>query len=307
MIQIDMNTPVAIVIFNRPDLVLRLLEVLSRVKPAYLYVISDGAREDRAGEFDLVAECRRLVDREVNWHCDIKKEYSGTNMGCGHRISSGLNWLFGQVESAIILEDDCLPAPEFLYFAQEMLVRYKDDDSVYHISGSNLMTANTRSRGAGYYFSRYPSIWGWATWRRAWRSYDFNLFGWRDAVNQKKIKDKCFGFREYLYWQHCFDSVSNGRLDTWDYQWAYNCMVNGAFCIVPNINMISNLGFRLDATHTKTPSVHAALQTGGMVIKNGDPIAQVYDIIMDRMQSHRNYRLSFTTTVRALIRLLKRL
>jgi hypothetical protein len=245
-----MNTAVAIIIFNRPDLTLQLLDALAQVKPTRIYIISDGPRANKANEFLLVQEARNLVDRRIDWPCVIKKNYSNENLGCGRRVSSGINWVFENEEEAIILEDDCIPVISFFEFCEEMLERYRYNMRVMHIGGANL-GAKPRMKNDSYFFSKYPLIWGWATWRRAWAKYDFSASAWSNSATKNFIRDWAFDEKEAIFWAKALDSVYCKKIDTWDYQWALACWINEGLSVTPKKNLIVNHGFRGDATHTK--------------------------------------------------------
>ncbi len=173
--------------------------------------------------------------------------FADVNLGCRRRVSSGLDWVFAQVPEAIILEDDCLPAPSFFPFCEALLDRYRDDQRVMHISGTNFLTGQ-RATGSGYYFSKYPMIWGWASWRRAWRYYDVGINGW--PRHKRLILSSCDGPEERRLWGGIFDRAFTGEVDVWSYQWLYACWTQSGLSIVPESNLISNLGFGGEATHT---------------------------------------------------------
>jgi hypothetical protein len=255
-----MNIAVAIIVFNRPDLTLQLLDVLSRVKPGRVYVISDGPRIDKKNEFDLVQEVRKIIDDKIAWPCLLKKNYSDVNLGCGRRVSSGISWVFENEEEAIILEDDCIPSRSFFRFAAEMLERYRYDRRVMHISGTKLGEYDLG--GESYCYSKYPQIWGWATWRRAWNLYDFSGRLWCDSIVRSAIRYDCQVTGDYSFWNSAFRSIVLGRIDTWDHQWILCCWINSGLSITPSSNLIGNRGFRADATHTKIPSVEHVLKEG---------------------------------------------
>ncbi|MTJ83754.1 MAG: glycosyltransferase family 2 protein [Telmatospirillum sp.] len=240
--------PVVLIVFSRPAETRRVFEAVRAARPERLLIIADAPRPDRAGEAERCAEVRRLVEA-VDWPCAVERTYADVNMGCGRRIASGLAWAFERVEEAIVLEDDCLPDPSFFPFCAEMLDRYRDDPQVMLVSGDNFH-GGRRFGGADYFFSRYHHIWGWATWRRAWARYDFALSSWprrRDSgwlasvTPDRLIQD---------YWRERFDAVHRGDIDTWDYQWLYSAWEADGLCIVPNVNLIANIGFGPGATHT---------------------------------------------------------
>ena len=244
----SLSTPVAFIIFNRPDTTERVFEAIRQAKPQKLLVVADGPRPDRPGEAEKCAETRAVIDR-VDWDCEVLTNYSHSNLGCKCRVSSGIDWVFSQVEEAIILEDDCLPAPSFFQFCQTLLERYRHDDRIMHIDGTNLQFGQTRTPYS-YYFSKYAGIWGWASWRRAWQNYDVDLKSWEQFKISKAIESVHLNPYEQRYWSELLDRVCQGQIDTWDYQWNYACWSQSGLAIVPEVNLITNIGFRSDATHT---------------------------------------------------------
>jgi hypothetical protein len=241
-----LKTPVALLLFNRPETTRRVFEAVRRARPARLLVVADGPRKDRPGEGDLCAAVRAVVDG-IDWPCEVLKEYSECNLGCRNRVSSGLDWVFKVAEEAIILEDDCLPHPDFFRFCEALLERYREDDRVVMIGGTNYLRDKLDIRES-FCFSRYFAIWGWATWRRAWAHFDLAMRDWPELKRQGQLN----GFyRQSFVRKHLaamFDLAYLGKLDTWDVQWFYSCLFNNGLSVVPRRNLISNIG--LDGTHT---------------------------------------------------------
>ncbi|MGE0132045.1 MAG: glycosyltransferase family 2 protein [Blastocatellales bacterium] len=246
-----MDTPVALIIFNRPDCTRLVLDRVAKSKPKKLLVIADGPRPNRPDDVEKCAATRAVIER-VDWDCDVVTDYSDVNLGCKMRPVTGVNWLFEQVEEAIILEDDCLPDPSFFPFCEELLKRYRDDERVMMIGGFNFFGQHHHpSPRQSYYFSYLGSTWGWATWRRAWRLNDPEMEKWPLVVESKLI-DHLFPDPVHArYWYDVFARILDGRMhDTWDYQWQLSCWFNSGFRIFPETSLISNIGFREDATHT---------------------------------------------------------
>lgn len=258
----QLKTPVAFIIFNRPDTTERVFAEIAKAKPPKLLVIADGPRSNRSGEAEKCAATRAIINR-VDWACEVLTNYSDTNLGCKNRVAGGLDWVFEQVPEAIILEDDCLPAPTFFRFCEELLERYRDDERISMISGANLQFGHKRG-DASYYFSRYHLIWGWASWRRAWKHYDCNAGIWPDIRDNSwlsvVIKDKT----ERKNWINIFEAVYKREIDTWDYQWTLAAWSQGMVSVIPSLNLISNIGFGLDATHTTGTSIYSELPTNAL-------------------------------------------
>jgi len=257
-----LTTPVALMIFNRPETTARVFEAIREAKPQKLLVIADGPRAGRESEARQCALTRAIINR-VDWPCEVLTNYSETNLGCKRRISSGLDWVFATVAEAIILEDDCLPERTFFRFCQELLERYRDDERIMHISGNNFQFGRNKT-DFSYYFSRYPHIWGWASWRRAWQNYDVSLKLWPEIREGKRLCAHLGSNRAYSYWERIFDKVYRGEIDTWDYQWTFVCWIQNGLSILPSDNLVSNIGFGLNSTHTGKPNKLAAMPTRPM-------------------------------------------
>jgi hypothetical protein len=248
-----LNTPIAIICFNRPEATARLLRRLAGVKPKCLYVICDGPRDKVPGEDAAVAKVKELFDR-LPWPCEVIRNFSDVNLGCGKRVASGLDWVFANVEQAIILEDDCLPTTSFFPYCEELLVRYADDARIGSICG---MTHDSLVPPAAtsYRFSRYCFVWGWATWRRAWKLYDPVMSPLKDGSIDALLKSTLGGMRARLYWKMLFRRCLNGSINTWDYQWVLTCWKNRLIHVTPSVTLVENIGFGPDSTHTQTATV----------------------------------------------------
>jgi hypothetical protein len=243
----QLNTPVAFFIFNRPETTLRVFEVIRMAKPQKLLIVADGARFPQ--ELKKCNEARSIIER-VDWDCEVLTNFSEINLGCKIRVSSGLDWVFSKVESAIILEDDCLPEPSFFEFCSELLTRYVNDKRVMMISGNNFQFGKKRTKDS-YYFSMFPHCWGWATWKRAWQYYDVDMKLWLTIRDNNWLMDILNSKVGMTYWKNIFQDVCDNLIDTWDYQWTFACWIQSGLTILPNVNLVSNIGFNNEATHTK--------------------------------------------------------
>lgn len=252
------QTPVALFGFNRPELTAQILAEIRRARPPQLLYVVDGPR---SAADDASCEATRRLVREVDWPCKVQTNFAGSNLGCGRRVSSGLNWVFSQVEEAIILEDDCLPCPAFFAFCEAMLARYREDPKVMHISGSSFL-GGAFNLNHSYCFSKYAVIWGWATWRRAWRHYDFAIPAWPD-FRQRRLRERFPDRIEARHWISRMEPIyKRERQDTWDYQWIFTLWACDALAVMPKENLITNIGAGADATHMKKKSARANLPTG---------------------------------------------
>ena len=252
----SVTTPVAFIVFNRPEQTRDSFARIRDQKPRQLFVIADGPRDGHPTDRDRCDEVRDLVGG-IDWPCDVRRNYADTNMGCKKRVGSGLEWVFSMVDRAIVLEDDCVAHPDFFSFCDALLDRYADDPRVAVVTGGNFQQGRRRG-DASYYFSRYNHVWGWATWRRAWDRYDEKVSFWVDWQSSNDwlaaIPDRV----ERRYWEGIFDRVARGEIDTWDYQWTACTWYHGGLTATPNVNLVRNIGFGPEATHSR--SLNPALE-----------------------------------------------
>lgn len=242
-----LSTPVAFFIFNRPETTEAVFREIAAARPQKLLIVADGPRPDRSDDVERCESVRRIVE-DVPWDCEVLRNYSDVNLGCKARVSSGLDWVFKECEEAIILEDDCLPDPTFFTYCSELLRRYRDDERVMTISGTNFLDGTKRTDFT-YYFSRIPFIWGWASWRRAWQHYDVSMTEWPTLRNSRWL-ESIFPWQEAVsYWTRKFDATYDGSIDTWDYQWIMSSWLQSGITCAPKVNLIENIGFGEDATH----------------------------------------------------------
>lgn len=275
----ELNTPVAFFIFNRPETTKLVFEAIRKARPSTLLVIADGPRLNKPGEDK---QCRLVQDvvEQVDWNCKVLKNYSDRNLGCKNRVSSGLDWVFNQVEEAIILEDDCLPHPTFFRFCAELLDYYRHDSRIMAISGNNFQFGRQRTQDS-YYFSRYNHCWGWASWQRAWKHYDVEMKLWPVIKKESWLQDLLKDDRTVQYWTSLFEAVACDRIDTWDYQWTFACWIQSGLTVLPTVNLVSNIGFGKDATHTTAASSIGNLPTEALSFPLKHPAFMIRDAQAD--------------------------
>ncbi len=239
---------VVLFIFNRPDLTRRVLEVVRAARPAQLLVIADGPRIQHPEDAAQCAAVRALID-QMKWECPVHKNYASNNMGTKRRLESGLDWVFARTESAILLEDDFLPHPSFFEFCSELLERYRESERVMAICGTDL-TQEQCPRQESYRFSRYPVIWGWATWRRAWRLHDPSMTAWSEWLQTHRLNTYLGDAKASRYWSYILQSEFEAS-ETWDYAWMFSAWRHNGLSIHPTVNLVSNIGFGTGASHTR--------------------------------------------------------
>ncbi|MCH2048239.1 MAG: methyltransferase domain-containing protein [Trichodesmium sp. ALOHA_ZT_67] len=278
MTQFQLTTPVVIIIFNRPDTTEKVFQRIRQVKPPQLLVIADAPRPDKPGEVEKCIAARKIVDL-VDWKCEVLTNYAEVNLGCRERIYSGLNWAFSLVESAIILEDDCVPHLTFFRFCQELLDIYQDNNKVMAISGDNFQFGNN-SIEYSYYFSRYPHCWGWATWRRAWKNYDNQMQLWPKLRDSKWLENILQNSHAVQYWSKIFQNNYQG-FNSWAYAWIFASWNHHSLIILPKVNLVSNIGFGEEATHTLSINKFANMSTEEMIFPLNHPPSIIQNIEAD--------------------------
>ena len=259
----NFTTPILFLVFNRPDTTRQVFEIIKKIRPNKLYIASDGPRKEKINEENLVNEVRKIV-LNIDWQCDVKILFRKNNLGCKIAVSNAISWFFNNEEMGIILEDDCLPDNSFFSFCQILLEKYKNHDEIMSICGSNINMDLTK--GSSFFFSKYPLMWGWATWSRAWNRYDVNMKNYPKFYENNGLKNLKMGGLPFIsLWKENFDKTYNGEIDTWDYQWIFCCWYHNGVTIAPNVNLVKNIGFSFEATHTKKKdSIRGDLQLCSM-------------------------------------------
>lgn len=255
------QSPILLLIFNRPDKGARVFERIRQVQPARLYIAADAPRPDHTQDTLLCQQARAII-HQVDWDCEVHTRLLDEHRGCRIAVSDAITWFFDNEAEGIILEDDCLPAISFFYFCDTLLSIYRNNERIHTITGTNLQ--NGKQWGdASYYCSHYTNVWGWASWRRVWKTYDRDLRQYNvahvPALLQTMYNDRLLTED----WTLNFQRLQAGAIDTWDHQLNFLTFFEQALCITPNVNLISNIGFGQQATHThKADSHHADLPLG---------------------------------------------
>ena len=264
------NTPILLITFNRPDHVRRVLTEILKQEPLLLYVCQDGAREGIENDRVKCQEVRDVINEltapDAISHKDFTLHtlYQPHNLGCGPGPAAGITWFFENEEQGIIMEDDCLPHPDFFGYCEELLERYKRDEQIGFIGGCNYINTNSES---SYVFSGgHHQTWGWATWRRTWKHFDYTLSSISDADFAMMLQEYCKSWRQKEYWWNIYEKVKLDQMNhsSWDYQFYFSCWKHHQLAVAPSVNLVSNIGFGADATHTQGQ--------GTLLMKQSSPI-----------------------------------
>ena len=247
----QLETAVLFLVFNRPDTTKRVFEAIRATRPTRLYIAADGPRSDRPGEAEKCAAVRNIATA-VDWPCEVYTLIRNNNLGCKRAVSGAITWFFEHEDAGIILEDDCVPHLDFFEFCSNLLDRYANDDRVSVITGNNFQNGQIRGESS-YYFSKYNHCWGWATWRRAWQHYQDNIDFWPEWKHSIEWTRVCSDGVERRYWENIFDKVYAGGINScWDYPWTACVWKHRGLTATPNVNLVSNIGFGAEATHTSS-------------------------------------------------------
>jgi len=284
-----LNVPLLFLIFNRPDTTQQVFDEIRKAQPAQLFVAADGPRKNQVADHQLCKKTREII-HQVDWDCKVFTRFQDENLGCKHAVSSAIAWFFSNVEEGIILEDDCIPDQSFFRFCQELLEKYRDDERIMMVSGNNFQFGKRRTNYS-YYFSKYFHIWGWATWKRAWNYYDVDMKSWPKIKDGRWLIDILKDKNAEKFWEKIFENTYRGTINTWDFQWVFSCWIQNGLAILPNVNLVKNIGFDGNATHTKgknkqanlsVNSIHFPLKNPEFVIADTEADARTQLLLMQK-------------------------
>ena len=283
-----LSAPVLFLIFNRPAVTRRVFAEIRSAQPARLYIAGDGPRPGKAGEAEKVAQTRNLVLEGIDWPCEVKTLFRETNLGCRNAVSSAVDWFFENEAMGIILEDDCLPEQSFFPFCRELLERYRDDKRIMAVSGDNFQHGIQRGNFS-YYFSQISHCWGWASWRRAWQLNETAIDHFEEITTNPGNLHFTHNPTANKMWLNVFIKTHRRQIDSWAYLWTFANFVNHGLTILPNVNLVQNIGFGADATHTTGSGEAHVMDTENIAF----PLAHPPYVIYDRQADDFTYKTHF--------------
>lgn len=288
------DVPILFIVFNRPSTTRIVFEQIRKMKPKELFISADGPRKNKIGEKEKCEEVRKIFEG-IDWPCKVHKLFRKENFGCKMAESSAITWFFDNVKEGIILEDDDLPNKSFFLFCKEMLEKYRDDERIMNISGSNFQRGWKRDKDYSYYFSKQPHIWGFATWKRAWDKYDLNTKLYPEIKSKGYFSDIFESVSEKKVLERNLDSTFYNKFNTWDYQWVFAVVINNGLSIIPNENLIRNIGAGSSAVHTtSTFDKEFSLPTKELKF----PLNHPPFVILDKKSDNRYFRWLFLKKIR---------
>lgn len=241
------QSPILLVGFIRYDSICRVFDAIKDVKPTHLYFAVDGPRPDNLVDIEKSSLVKSIADK-IDWECQLKTNFREKNLGCGPGVKDAIDWFFSFEESGIILEDDVVPTNSFFRYCDELLEEYKNDQRIGMISGNNHF--NQHPENESYFFSKYMGCWGWATWKRAWENMNHEMTWKNSEYRESVIENKGHNFKSNRMWNAKINLIENNQVSAWDWQWYFSLAAQNQLCIFPCKNLVSNIGFGDDATHT---------------------------------------------------------
>lgn len=272
------NIPILFIFFNRKEVAKQSFERIRFAQPSKLYLAQDGPRSQ--DEAETIAIVRKAITDAIDWKCEIYTLFREKNLGCSLGVKTAIDWLIENEEYGIILEDDCICNSSFFKFMEEMLMKYKDDQRMGMVAGSNLVKGfNPRS---SFHFSRFKSCWGWATWRRAWKNMDIDMT-WRKDHLADVINNSGFNGEYNSKWNFQLRCIDNNYVSAWDWQWYFSLAAQNQLCIYPAVNLVTNIGNNAEATHTSFGEI--AVESKELKFPLHGPSIVAPDVEFDRMFS----------------------
>lgn len=279
------KTPILFIVFNRLETTQKVFNVIKRIKPDFFYIVADGPRLNRSEDLTQCLEVKNYIIDNIDWDCEVKTLFREENLGCGYAPYTAITWFFSHVDEGIILEDDCLPDISFFPYCEELLEKFRDDN-IAIISGCNFSHDKNQD---SYLFSAIPYTWGWATWKKNWLQYDYEIKKW-GSINKNEYLKYLFNDIEFrLFWKKIFDDIyKTPPNDIWDYQFFFSCFLQRQLSVVPSSNLVSNIGHGAHATHTfDIDSKQANVATDSLIFPLKHPIKKernkVYDIYLQEL------------------------
>lgn len=244
-----MRAPVALFVFNRPKHTQRVLAQIAKYDFPDLIVYSDGPRRGHPTDLEQVTLVRQLIEAESHLR-RVTLVPQESNLGLLSHFSFGLKDFFSKHQSGIILEDDCLPTKNFFDFCNFGLAEFRDDNRVAMVQGSSFLPKFVSPLG-DYYLGKDFKVWGWATWANRLQDFDPRLQDWQKASRIDQVKTlRAKGASAWKAAKERRRLLKALALGTWDIQLSSHFEVKKLRSLSPSQNLVVNIGFGPEATHT---------------------------------------------------------
>jgi len=264
----SLRIPVLLITYKRLDTTLKVLESIAEVQPQNLYIASNAPNPLKENDTEKVMQVRAMLEKKITWPCHVEKLYRTEHLSAKHSIWTAIKWFFENEEKGIVLEDDVFADKSFYYYCEELLDKYRNDQRIRFINGCNFGYKGLDEKSYG--FTRFMNMWGWASWRRSINIVDSDMNAWKDLPDKNKflesvIEEQSPNTKKIFveYFRPLFDDITSLKIESWDYPCIFSNFLTNTFCIYPSRNLIKNLGFNNDGTHTNFDSYFISnLSTG---------------------------------------------
>jgi len=235
------KTPVLLILYNRVDETHNLFQIIRKIKPEKLYVAADGANRKIPIDYQICLKTRSVIMPE--WKCEIKYLFHDEHLGKSKNVHQAISWLFEHEEEGIILFDDTLPNIDFFHYCEQLLERYRNVPEVMHI-GANYLERRKKYLKDSYHYTAYSFIWGFATWRSAWKGFNLEIRKNSDELFNNVVNKYVTNPLEKIFCHRIYNTLSKYNLDYWEYQYNFHIWMHSGLCISPNVNLVTNVGFK---------------------------------------------------------------
>ena len=233
MITYNKKTPVLLLVWGSNEIILNIYNQLQKIEPERLYLVyNDPAVDAYASSRDRI----QSVFKNISWKCKLKTLYNKKDSDHNTVIWKAVRWFFRQEPEGIVLDGISVPFPALFAFCSHLLEKYRNEERIGHISGSDFLITNRKSKtNDSYYFSKLVRVSPiWASWRRVWKSMDAELKTFRSFKKLNVIED-IPTHQSIRYMWHYFNYLGTN----WDARCEYINLINNRLTIVPNFRELN--------------------------------------------------------------------
>lgn len=241
------DVPVKINVWIRTECQRRQFNIIKKARPSILFIVSDAGRSDKENE---IIEFNRKIVEDIDWECTVYKLYEEENQGMYAMGLKTHELVWSHVDRCIFLEDDILPSVSYFRFCEELLERFKDDKRVNVICGMNHLGIY-EDTNTDYFFSRQGSIWGYATWKRTYKTYSNFEYG-KDPYIMQLLEQRTK--HNKIFWNkiQAYAKQENyeGHKAWTEFFLEFGMYGYNQLQIIPKKNMICNIGCDNNSSHS---------------------------------------------------------
>lgn len=245
------KTPLALFTYNRPQyarLALGTLARCTRIDECQIYIYCDGAKTT---EQATAVEQSRVIVRAWAEKFGAVVIERNENLGLARSIVTAVTELCERFGRVIVLEDDLQVSPDFVDYMLQALDRYADESQVYQISGYMFRVGHPAQPDA--FFAPMTTSWGWATWDRAWRIFDWNATGAVEQLADAQIRRR-FNLDDSIAYDVMLQQRLAGQNSSWAILWWWAVFRAGGLVLHPRKSLVWTGGFDDSGTHNRAAS-----------------------------------------------------